>query len=66
MPLIIYDNYMKIEETSLESLHVALNWLAVNDNINLGLVSENRLKINRKYPYFKRINEKSIMRKRRL
>ena len=43
MPLMIYDNDRKIEETPLEALHVALNWLAVNDNINLGLVSENRV-----------------------
>ena len=57
MPLIIYDNDIKIEETSLESLHVALNMLATTNNTNLGLVSENGLK-NRNYPHFKRINEK--------
>ena len=61
MPLIIYDNYVKTEETSLETLHVALNWLSINDNTNLGFVSEKRQKNNRKYPYFKRINEKSII-----
>ena len=38
-----------------------MNWLAINDNTNLGLVSEKRIKNNRKYPYFKRINEKSIV-----
>ncbi len=44
MPLIIYDNDMKIEETSLESLYIALNWLDVNDNTNLGFVSEKSIK----------------------
>jgi hypothetical protein len=61
MPLMIYDNDRKIEEAPLEALHVALNWLAVNDNINLGLVSENRVNSRRKYPHFKRINERSIV-----
>ncbi len=60
MPLMIYDNDRKIEEAPLEALHVALNWLAVNDNINLGLVSENRVNNSRKYPHFKRISERSI------
>jgi hypothetical protein len=60
MPLLIYDNDINIEETSLEYLHVALNWLAINDNTYLGLVSEKRIK-NRKYPHFKRINEKSTV-----
>jgi hypothetical protein len=55
MPLLIYDNYVKREETSLDTLHDALNWLAVNENINLGFVSEKSIKNNRKYPYFKRI-----------
>ena len=40
MPLLIYDNYAKIEEKSLDALHGALNWLTVNDNTNLGFVSE--------------------------
>jgi hypothetical protein len=61
MPLMIYDNDRKIEEAPLEALHIALNWLAVNDNINLGLVSENRVNSSRKYPHFKRINERSIV-----
>lgn len=61
MPLMIYDNDRKIEEAPLEALHVALNWLAVNDNINLGLVSENRINNSRKYPHFKRINERSMV-----
>jgi hypothetical protein len=61
MPLVIYDNGSMIEETTLESLHAALNWLAANDNTILGLVSENRTKNDRKYPHFERINEKSTM-----
>jgi len=60
MPLLIYDNDIQIEETSLESLHIALNWLAINENTYLGLVSENGIK-NRKYPHFKRIDEKSLV-----
>ncbi len=63
MPLIIYDNYVKSEETSLEPLHVALNWLTINDNTNVGFASEKRIKNNRKYPYFKRINGKSTIEK---
>ena len=59
MPLIIYDNDIKIEENSLESLRVALNRLATNNNTNLGLVSENVIK-DRNYPHFKRLNEKSV------
>jgi hypothetical protein len=61
MPLVIYDNGSMIEDTTLESLHAALNWLAANDNTILGLVSENRTKNDRKYPHFERINEKSTM-----
>ena len=45
MPLLIYDNYAKIEEKSLDALHGALNWLTVNDNTNLGFVSEKIQKI---------------------
>lgn len=58
MPLIIYDNGIKIEETSLESLHIALDRLAIDSNTNLGLISENEIK-NRKFSHFKRINKKS-------
>jgi len=61
MPLVIYDNGTKIEETTLESLHVALNLLAANDNTSLGLVSENRSKNGRGYPHFERIIEKSTI-----
>jgi hypothetical protein len=61
MPLVIYDNGIKIEETTLESLHAALNWLAAKDNTRLGLVSENRTKNGRNYPHFERVNEKSTM-----
>jgi hypothetical protein len=65
MPLLIYDNYVKREETSLDTLHDALNWLAVNENINLGFVSEKSIKNNnRKYPYFKRIIGKSKIEKK--
>jgi hypothetical protein len=65
MPLLIYDNYAKIEETSLDALHGAINWLTVNDNTNLGFVSEKSIKNNnRKYPYFKRIIGKSIVEKK--
>ena len=63
MPLIIYDNDIKIEETSLESLHIALDRLAIDNNTNLGLVSENEIK-NRKFSHFKRINEKSVISRR--
>jgi hypothetical protein len=66
MPLLIYDNYAKIEEKSLDALHGALNWLTVNDNTNLGFVSEKSTKnnTNRKYSYFKRIIGKSIVEKK--
>lgn len=60
MPLIIYDNDLQIEDKSLESLHTALNWLAIYDKTNLGLVSEKGIK-NRRYPYFKRINGDPII-----
>jgi hypothetical protein len=59
MPLIIYDNDMQIDETTLESLHVALNKLK-NFNTNLGLISENRTK-NRNYPHFRRLNERTAL-----
>ena len=59
MPLIIYDNDMQIDETTLESLHVALNRLK-NFNTNLGLISENRIK-NRNYPHFRRLNERTAV-----
>ena len=67
MPLLIYDNYVNLEETSLDAIHGALNWLAVNDKTNLGFVSGRRINNNnnvndddmRNYPYFKRITEKS-------
>jgi hypothetical protein len=58
MPLLIYDNNMQLDQTTLESLHNALNRLKMIDNTNLGLVSEKRLE-NRNYPHFKRINEKA-------
>ncbi|MGN6350629.1 MAG: hypothetical protein ACTHL3_04120 [Candidatus Nitrosocosmicus sp.] len=66
MPLLIYDNHSKIEEKSLDALHDALNWLTVNDNTNLGFVSEKSIKNNtkRKYSYFKRIIGKSIVEKK--
>jgi len=56
MPLIIYDNDAQIDETTLESLHIALNRLKVLDNTNLGLISEKRIE-NRNYPHFRRIDE---------
>jgi hypothetical protein len=58
MPLIIYDNDMHIDQTTLESLHIALNRLKILDNTNIGLISENRIE-NRNYPYFRRIKEKT-------
>jgi len=62
MPMIIYDNYVK-SETSLE--FYTLHWLlTIKDNTNIGFVSEKRIKNNRKYPYFKRINGKSAERKK--
>ena len=60
MPLIIYDNDVKIDETTLESLHVALNKLKTFEKTNLGLVSENVLE-NRNYPHFRRINEITVV-----
>jgi len=60
MPLIIYDNDVKIEETTLGSLHVALNKLKTFEKTNLGLVSENVLE-NRNYPHFRRINESTVV-----
>ena len=66
MPLIIYDNDEQIDDTTLESLHVALNGLKIFDNTNLGLISEKRIE-NRSYPHFRRINERtSVIRRRRL
>ena len=59
MPLIIYDNDIKIDEKTLESLHVALNRLKTFEKTNLGLVSENVLE-NRNYPHFRRINESTV------
>jgi hypothetical protein len=66
MPLLIYDNYAKIEKKSLDALHDALNWLTVNDNTNLGFVSEKSIKnnTNKKYSHFKRIIGKSIVEKK--
>ena len=58
MPLIIYDNDMHIDQTTLESLHIALNKLKIFDNTNIGLISENRME-NRNYPYFRRIKERT-------
>ena len=60
MPLIIYDNDIKIDETTLESLHVALNRLKTFEKTNLGLISENVLE-NRNYPHFRRINESTVV-----
>ena len=66
MPLLIYDNYTKFEEKSLDALHSALNWLTFNNNTNLGFVSEKGLKNNttRSYSYFKRIIGNSIVEKK--
>lgn len=58
MPLIIYDNDVEIDETTLGSLHNALNTLKTFDNTNLGLISEKRIE-NRNYPHFRRINERT-------
>ena len=60
MPLIIYDNDTEIDETTLESLHIALNGIKSIDNTNLGLISENRIE-NRNYPHFRRINERTAV-----
>ena len=60
MPLIIYDNDIKIDETTLESLHVALNKLKTFEKTSLGLISENVLE-NRNYPHFRRINESTVV-----
>ena len=60
MPLIIYDNDIKIDETTLESLHVALNRLKTFEKTNLGLISEDVIK-NRNYPHFRRINESTVV-----
>ncbi len=49
---------MQIDETTLESLHIALNRLKIFDNTNLGLISEKRIE-NRNYPHFRRINERT-------
>jgi hypothetical protein len=58
MPLIIYDNEVQINETSLESLHLALNRLKIFHNTNLGLISADSIK-DRNYPHFKRINART-------
>jgi len=58
MPLIIYDNDAQIDNTTLESLHSALNRLETFENTTLGLISENRIE-NREYPHFKRISERT-------
>ncbi len=60
MPLIIYDNDTEIDETTLESLHIALNGIKSIDNTNLGLISKNRIE-NRNYPHFRRINERTAV-----
>jgi len=58
MPLIIYDNDAKMDEESTEILHSALNKLSIDKKTNLIFVSDKNIK-DRKYPIFKRINEKS-------
>ena len=58
MPLIIYDNGGHIDNTTLKSLHSALNNLKTFENTTLGLVSENKIE-NREYPHFKRISERT-------
>ena len=58
MPLIIYDNDVKMDEESTEILHSALNKLSIDKKTNLILVSDKDIK-DRKYSIFKRINEKS-------
>lgn len=55
MPLLIYDNDTAIEKHSLQSLHTALNMLAVNNRTILGLVSESAAIKDRQYPFFQRI-----------
>jgi hypothetical protein len=55
MPLLIYDNDTAVEKHSLQSLHTALNMLAVNNRTILGLVSESAAIKDRKYPLFQRI-----------
>ena len=55
MPLLIYDNDGAVEKYSLQSLHTALNMLAVNNKTVLGLVSESAAIKDRKYPFFQRI-----------
>jgi hypothetical protein len=54
MPLLIYDSDTSIEKHSLQSLHNALNMLAVNNRTILGLVSESAAIKDRKYPLFQR------------
>lgn len=58
MPLIIYDNDVKMDEESTKILHSALNKLSIDKKINLIFVSDKNIK-DRKYSVFKRISEKS-------
>jgi hypothetical protein len=58
MPLMVYDNDMQLDETTLESLHIALNRLKIFDHTNLGLISEKTVG-NRKYSHFRRIDERA-------
>ncbi|HEY6535941.1 MAG TPA: hypothetical protein VIY08_09145 [Candidatus Nitrosocosmicus sp.] len=58
MPLIIYDNDVKMDEETSGFLHSALNKLSIDKKMNLIFVSDKNIK-DRKYSIFKRINEKS-------
>jgi hypothetical protein len=40
MPLLVCDSDTTVDKNSLQSLHIALNMLAVNNKTMLGLVSE--------------------------
>ncbi|HZA08271.1 MAG TPA: hypothetical protein VE619_11260 [Nitrososphaeraceae archaeon] len=40
MPLLVCDSDTTVHKNSLQSLHIALNMLAVNNKTMLGLVSE--------------------------
>jgi hypothetical protein len=58
MPLMVYDNDMQLDGTTLESLDIALNKLKIFDHTNLGLISEKTVS-NRKYSHFRRIDERT-------
>ena len=60
MPLLIYDNDTIVGKHSLQSLHTALNLLAIKDRTILGLVSESAAIKDRKYQLFQRIIDRPV------